>query len=107
VNQKAKPFIPSRDQEALTPEEKIARAQEAQRLLEHPLLREAFANLKLDYFEAFTQCDPANVHGRDNIFHSARVLESVQQHLRVIMQDGKVTQAQMDKVAARSAGRAT
>lgn len=93
--------IPARDSDQLSPEEKLARAQEAQRLLEHPLLRNAFANLKLDYFEAFCACDPANVHGRDQIFHAASVLEQVQQHLRIVMTDGKVLKAQMDKLASR------
>lgn len=103
--QPAKPpkqFVAARGAEQLSPEEKIARAAEAQRLLEHPLLKEAFANLQLDYFEAFTACDPANIHGRDNIFHSARVLTQVQQHLRIVMSDGKVAQAQIDKVLART-----
>lgn len=101
-----KKTIPARQQEQLTPEEKMARAQEAQRLLAHPMLTEAFANLKLDYFEAFCSCPPENVHGRDQIFHAARVLDQVQQHLRVVVTEGKVTEAQMAKVANRAAGKA-
>ena len=94
-----KRVIPARQQEQLTPEEKVARAQEAQRLLEH-------ANLRLDYFEAFCACAPDKVHERDQIFHAGRVVADVEQHLRVVMTQGKLTQAQIDKVAARSAGRA-
>ena len=95
-----KRVIPARQQEQLTPEEKVARAQEAQRLLEHPMLREAFANLRLDYFEAFCACAPDKVHERDQIFHAGRVVADVEQHLRVVMTQGKLTQAQIDKVAA-------
>lgn len=101
-----KPVIPARQQEQLTPEERVARAQEAQRLMAHPMLVEAFANLKLNYFEAFVQCPPENVHGRDQIFHAARVLDQVQQHLRIVVTEGKVTEAQMAKVANRAAGKA-
>lgn len=101
-----KPVIPARQQEQLTPEEKVARAHEAQRLLEHPMLREAFANLRLDYFEAFCACDPSRVHERDQIFHAGRVISDVEQHLRVVMTQGKLTQAQIDKVAGRAAGKA-
>lgn len=104
--QPAARVIPARQQEQLTPEEKVARAAEAQRLLQHPMLREAFANLKLDYFEAFTQVPPENVHGRDQVYHAARVIDQVEQHLRVVMSEGKVSQAQMDKIANRAAGKA-
>jgi len=98
--------IPARDQEQLSPEEKVARAHEAQRLMAHPMIREAFANLRLDYFEAFSRVSPENVHGRDQIYHANRVLADVEQHLRIVMTEGKVSQAQMDKVANRQAGRA-
>lgn len=101
-----KPIIPARQVEQLTPEEKVARAQEAQRLLENPLLREAFANLRLDYFEAFCGCPPDKVHERDQIFHAGRVIADVEQHLRVVMTQGKVTQAHLDKIAGRNAGKA-
>lgn len=101
-----KPIIPARPAEQLTPEEKIARAQEAQRLMESPLLREAFANLRLDYFEAFCACAPEKVHERDQIYHAGRVIADVEQHLRVVMTEGKLTQAQIDKVASRNAGKA-
>lgn len=99
--------IPARQQEQLTPEERVARAQEAKRLVEHPLLREAFANLKLNYFEMFSRCSPEDIHGRDNVFHAARVLSEVEQHLRVVLSEGQIAQAQLDKIAARKAGKAT
>lgn len=105
MNKPAKPVIPARTQEQLTPEEKVARAEEAQRLLNHPMLREAFANIRLDYFEAFCNCAPDKVHERDQIFHAGRVIADVEQHLRVVMTQGKLTQAHIDKVAARAAGR--
>lgn len=101
-----KPVIPARQAEDLTPEEKIARGEEARRLLEHPLMKQAFANLRLNYFEAFCQVAPEDVHGRDQIYHAGRVLADVEAHLRVVMSQGQVTKAQIDKLSARGAGRA-
>lgn len=101
TSQPVQRVIPARPVEQLTPEEKVARGQEAKRLMEHPLLRNAFANLRLDYFEAFCACPVEKVHDRDRLFHAASVIGQVEQHLRVAMQEGQVAQGQIDKLAAR------
>lgn len=87
--------------EKLTPQEKVARAQEAQRLLEHPLMREAFANLRANYFEAWTATPPDKVNDRDGIYHANRVLSDVEAHLRIVVTHGKVEQAQIRKMLAK------
>jgi hypothetical protein len=93
--------IPARPVEQLTAEEKVARGHEAKRLMEHPLIRNAFANLRLDYFEAFCRCPVEKVHDRDRLFHAASVINDVEQQLRMAMQEGQVAQGQIDKMAQR------
>lgn len=90
-------MIPS---DQLTKEQKIARADEAKRLIENPLLREAFANLKLNYFEAWVATPPEKVNERDAVFHAARVLNDVETHLRIVMSQGRIERAQIDKMKA-------
>lgn len=87
----------------LTKEQKISRADEAKRLLEHPLLREAFANLHANYFEAWVNCPPDKVNERDMIFHASRVLSDVQAHLRVVVSQGRLEKAHIDKMKASKA----
>lgn len=101
-----KTLIPARQERDLTPEERISRAAEATRLLEHPLMTEAFVNIQLDYFEAWCQTPPDKVNDRDAIYHAARVVADVQAHLRSIIASGKLTQANIDKITSRNAGRA-
>lgn len=84
--------------EQLTKEQKVLRAQEAQRLLEHPLLREAFANLRLNYFEAWTATPPEKINERDAVYHAARVLSDVESHLRVVISQGRIERAQIAKM---------
>jgi hypothetical protein len=84
--------------EQLSKEQKIQRADEAKRLIEHPLLREAFANLKLNYFEAWTATAPEKVNERDAVYHAARVLSDVETHLRIVMSQGRIERAQIDKM---------
>jgi hypothetical protein len=87
-------------QEQLTKEQKIARADEARRLLENPLIREAFANLRLNYFEAWVEAPPEKVNERDAVYHAARVLSDVEAHLRIVMSQGRIERAQIDKMKA-------
>lgn len=87
--------------EQLTPEQKIARGQEAGRLLEHPLIKEAFANLRLNYFEAWSSTPPDKVNDRDGIYHAARVVGDVEAHLRIVMGHGKVEQSQVKKMLSK------
>ncbi len=89
--------------EALTKEQKISRADEAKRLLEHPLLREAFANLRVNYFEAWSNCPPEKVNDRDMIFHASRVLSDVEAHLRIVVSQGRLEKAHIDKMKASKA----
>lgn len=98
--------IPATQQNDLTKEEKVRRAEHARRLMEDPMLKEAFANLKLNYFEAWAQCPPDKVHERDAIFHSVRVLADVETHLRIVMAQGRLEKTHIDKTAARAAGKA-
>lgn len=89
------PIIPAVQSDALSVDQKMARAQEARRLLEHPMLKQAFANLKLNYFEAFCNCPPENVHDRDRVFHCAAVLADVETHLRLVMHEGSIAREQI------------
>lgn len=84
--------------EQLTKEQKIQRAEEAKRLLEHPLLKEALANLKLNYFEAWVATPPEKVNERDAVYHAARVLADVEAHLRIVVSHGRIERAQIDKM---------
>lgn len=86
--------------ETLTKEQKIARADEARRLMEHPLMREAFENLRLNYFEAWCNTPADKVNERDVVFHAARVLSDVESHLRIVVSQGRIERAQIDKMKA-------
>jgi hypothetical protein len=90
------------ENEHLAPDQKVNRAEEARRLLEHPLLREAFANLKLNYFEAWTATPPEKVNDRDAIYHMNRVLADVETHLRVVVSHGRIERAKIAKDAAKA-----
>jgi hypothetical protein len=84
--------------EQLTREQKVGRADEAKRLIEHPILREAFANLKANYFEAWVNTPPEKVNERDAVYHAARVLNDVETHLRIVMSQGRIERAHIDKM---------
>jgi hypothetical protein len=89
--------------DTLTKEQKISRAEEAKRLLEHPLLKEAFANLRINYFEAWLNTTPDKVNERDAVYHAGRVLSDVEAHLRIVVTQGRLEKAHIDKMKATKA----
>lgn len=84
--------------ETLSKDQKVARAEEAKRLLEHPLIREAFTNLRANYFEAWASTPPGDTVARDTIYHATRVLADVEAHLRIVVSAGRIERAQIDKM---------
>jgi hypothetical protein len=65
-------------------------------------LREAFANLRLNYFEAWCTIPSDKVNDRDAVFHAARVLADVESHLRVVISQGRLEKAHIDKMKAKA-----
>lgn len=76
-------------QEDLSKEEREQRSAHAERLLADPLLKEGFANLLIDYFEAWMNSDPRDTAGRESIYFAARNAQHVEAHLRIVAASGR------------------
>jgi len=68
----------------LTPEELTRRADHVERLMQDPLLNEAFANLRITYFEEWLATEPHDTTGRESLFMAARAVAHVESHFRLI-----------------------
>lgn len=70
-------------QPRLDPAALQARADAASRLLNDPLLKESFAKLLIEYFERWVNTEPGDTAGRELLWHAARTIQHVEQHLEL------------------------
>jgi hypothetical protein len=68
----------------LTPEELAKRADHVERLMQDPLLNEAFANLRITYFEEWLATEPGDTAARESLFMAARAVAHVESHFRLV-----------------------
>lgn len=72
------------DATKLTPEELAKRADHVERLMQDPLLNEAFANLRITYFEEWMATDPKDTLARESLYLAARTVSHVESHFRLV-----------------------
>lgn len=85
-------------------EEQAQRGMEAERLLSHPLLVEAFDLIEQDIRDKWTNSPARDVDGREALWTQLRLLQRVRAELQSVVETGKVAQATLLQ-KAREAGR--
>lgn len=77
------------------------KGQEAKDLLENPILVEAFAILEREYLKAWRQSKPADQEERERLWLAVGILEELQRHLRVVVENGVMAKRDIDKISGR------
>lgn len=88
----------------MTEEEKAQRGTEAERLLSHPLLVEAFDLIEQDIRDKWTNSPARDVDGREALWTQLRLLHRVRAEIQEVAETGKVAQATLAQKAL-AAGR--
>lgn len=91
----------------MTHQEQVLRGEESARLLESPVLNEAFAAIEQEYTTLWKQTKASDEAAREKLWLSIRQLQMVQAHLHTAIQTGKAakaTLAQRAKAAISGAG---
>ena len=83
----------------------IVRAGKAHALLENEMLQEAFAKLDATYVEAWRTWEARDPGGREALWQAVNVLGKVKEHLRRVMADGRLAQAQVEEMARTEAAK--
>ena len=89
--------MPARKKEAPEPtarEQKIARGEQAKRLLDDPLFQEAFGTLETHYAEAWRASDPTEANRREQMYLSLKCLAEVKLELELAVTGGKLAKKQ-------------
>lgn len=77
------------------------KGQDAKELLEHPVLVEAFAVLEGEYLKAWRQSKPADQEERERLWLAVGLLEEIQRHLRIVVENGTMAKRDIDKLSGR------
>lgn len=72
-----------------------ARGDEAARLLEQPLLVEAFAVLKTEIDGAWREAPARDVEGRERLWLMRKLVDRVEEHLVAVVETGRMARAKL------------
>ena len=77
----------------------IARGARAQELLGSETLKEIFAQIESDYIEGWRRTSARDTDARERLWLAVQVVGIVKDHLVIIANDGKLAQAELDRLA--------
>ena len=78
-----------------------ARAMRARALLEDELLIEAFDRLDAEYVKAWRETTARDDDARQRLWQAVQVIAKVRDHLRKLVNDGKLAQKEIDALAEK------
>ena len=79
----------------MTLEERKLRAEQANRLLNDPMLSEAFAEVRRAYTEAWERTNDAQERERERLWLLVKSIDRIKGHLQSAMEDGKLVDKQI------------
>ena len=76
-------------------QQETSRGTRAKEVLENELFKETLGTLKKSYEEAIFQTTPTDDKGRFSIYLAYQILGKVENHLRTVMETGKLAEKQL------------
>jgi hypothetical protein len=77
----------------------IARAARAKGLLESELMKEIFTQLEADYIAGWRNSGARDTDARERLWLAVQVVGLVKDHLIIVANNGKLAQAELDRLA--------
>lgn len=81
----------------MTPEQTLAHASQAKRLLDDPLLKEALDSMEHDVIELWAACPARDVQGREWLWMELKNVRKFRDILRGAIENGKVAQESLKR----------
>ena len=76
----------------------ISRGARAKALLGDDLYCESFYTLETEYLKAWRETGPKQMQERELLWQAIQVLGKVRDHLKVVVDNGKIAQAELDRL---------
>ena len=77
--------------------EELRRADEAKRLLDNPLLKEAFTTIREELIRHLLNTRVAEEVERDRLYITIKALDLVKQHIQSVLETGKLAESEQEK----------
>ena len=85
----------------------ITRGARAEALLKNELLQEALVTLERDYIEAWKTSSARDTDGRERLWQAVNIVGKVRDHIVKVVNDGKLSQRQLNDLVTTSRQAAT
>jgi len=77
--------------------EELRRADEAKRLLDNPLFKEAFSTIREELIKHLLNTRVAEELERDRLYITIKALDLVEQHIRSVFETGKLAEKEQEE----------
>ena len=77
--------------------EELRRADEAKRLLDNPLFKEAFSTIREELIKHLLNTRVAEELERDRLYITIKALDLVEQHIQSVLETGKLAENEQEK----------
>ena len=77
--------------------EELRRADEAKRLLDNPLFKEAFKTIREELIKHLLNTRVAEELERDRLYITIKALDLVEQHIQSVLETGKLAENEQEK----------
>ena len=77
--------------------EELRRADEAKRLLDNPLFKEAFSTIREELIKHLLNTRVAEELERDRLYITIKALDLVQQHIQSVLETGKLAEREQEE----------
>jgi hypothetical protein len=77
--------------------EELRRAEEAKRLLDNPLFKEAFTTIREELIRHLLNTRVAEEVERDRLYITIKALDLVKQHIQSVLETGKLAESEQEK----------
>ena len=79
-------------------QEEILHSNEAELILNSVTFKDAIEELKNEYINLWLTSKEDDIHKRENLHKAIKLLPEVEKHLRIIVERGKITKAQLNRL---------
>ena len=79
-------------------QEEILHSNEAELILNSETFKDAIQILKDEYINLWLSSKEDDIHKRENLHKAIKLLPEVERHLRIIVEKGKITKAQLQRL---------
>ena len=82
----------------MTKEQEVSRGARAKQLTDDPLFKEAITTIRENLTRKWTESDPKDKDGREEVYRYLKVLSEVERFFLTVIQSGQIAQEELSRV---------